>query len=202
MSRLPNYLNRSQQPLTPHNNPNTQGTQSANTVANNTITPRLAASNNHHSSLRCPNLKRSQELAQAKLDEWVATCPNASERRNWRAVADQMESEGVFLDERGRLKIEGDLFANDFTGLIAPHYPLALPDNLTVTGRLDLGFFSGLRSLPRGLEVGKRLILTTIQNILDEATYPIIENQTVINARSLAEHSEINALKKHRRNTL
>jgi len=129
------------------------------------------------------NFDRStaQKRASEKLDLWVQNCPNQNEQTNWKAVAQQMKSEGVYLTTGGRYVIEGDLFANDFTGLVAPHSPLSLPEDLTVTGTLDLNFFGGLQTLPRGLIVGKKLILTGIQEVLARTPHPIIENGHIIN---------------------
>lgn len=128
-----------------------------------------------------------QARAAQKLDAWVNSCPNDSEQRNWQAVAQQMKAEGVTLDGAGRYIIEGDLFANDFTGLIAPHAPLSLPDNLTVTGTLDLNFFSGLQTLPKGLIVGESLILTGIQDVLTRTPHPVVEKGRVINGEHAAQ---------------
>lgn len=192
MSRIPHHFDTPKQNLLPYSDLRISRNEPEACSATNTPTPRISEFRQHNAPLRQANQNNAHDLAKVRaakmLDAWVASCPKDSEKSNWRAVANQMQSEGVFLDDHGRLTIEGDLFANDFTGLIAPHRPLALPDNLTVTGKLDLNFFSGLRELPRGLKVGKSLILTGIKDVLLASKYPVIENNNVINAEAVASH--------------
>lgn len=187
-------------PITTPTSPQTAHAPAASTQKNNgqdtTVTPqpRLLTESVTSNTLRSPatskhnSTEQSQEAAAVKLQSWVENCPNESEQRNWKAVADQMRNDGVYLDQDGRYVIDGDLFANDFTGIIATHSPMALPDNLTVTGKLDLNFFSGLRELPRGLRVGESLVLTGIQDVLNKTKYPVIENGRIINADTVAQH--------------
>jgi hypothetical protein len=99
-----------------------------------------------------------------------------------------MKQAGVYLNSTDRYVIPGDLFRHDFIGLVAPHCPLSLPDKLTVTGKLDLNFFSGLRVLPRGLRVGDELILTGIKDILNRTPHPILERGKIINAKAVMTH--------------
>ena len=192
MSRIPHYFDPPKQNPTPYYDQATSKQETEACSAANIPTTRITEFRQNNATLRHANPNKQHDLAKIRaakvLEDWVASCPNDSEKSNWRAVANQMQSEGVFLDDHGRLTVEGDLFANDFTGLIAPHCPLALPDNLTVTGKLDLNFFSGLRELPRGLKVGQSLILTGIKDVLQASKYPVIENNNVINAESVTRH--------------
>ena len=101
------------------------------------------------------------------LDKWVNEKSDEIDIR--RQIANQI------VIDNGNLKVRGNLYLRDCTGLTS------LPENLSVGGNLSLRGCTGLTSLPEGLSVGGNLYLCGCTGItsLQEWVFQLQPNQTI-----------------------
>ena len=95
------------------------------------------------------NREEAHSRAVKSLQNWAASGPS-NEQFNRTQLVNLLKEIHVYANNDGEYEVEGDLFCNDFTGLIATHMPISLPNNLRVNGSMNMSHFN-MTTAPKGL---------------------------------------------------